>query len=206
MVVAFPTALYSAIASETPPKPVFRTYRNISESGRSQAAQLPGQLWMLSVDFIDYLQPDQWRALQAFLMGRKGRLLPFTFISRVLKTPRGTATGTPLVVGAQAAGLSSISVDGWTPGITALKAGDIFKFANHSKVYMATADCVADGAGLSTLTFQPALITALIDNEGLTVSNVPFTVASDADDVGFEPTTNGAFQLTTKTLNMTEVF
>jgi hypothetical protein len=60
-------------------------------------------------------------------------------------------------------------VDGFTG---ALKAGDVFKFANHSKVYMAT----ADRSGTGSLSFQPALVSAVSDNEAIAHNDVQFTV------------------------------
>ena len=64
-------------------------------------------------------------------------------------------------------------------GITGiLKAGDLIKFANHSKVYMITAD--RNGSGF--LTFYPGLVAAVINNEVITYNNVPIT-ARLANDV-----------------------
>ena len=53
----------------------------------------------------------------------------------------------------------------------------MFKFANHNKVYMATADL----AGAGTLSFQPALVASVSDNEILTHDDVPFTVRLNND-------------------------
>jgi hypothetical protein len=73
------------------------------------------------------------------------------------------------VNGITAVGSSTVAIDGITGTI---KAGDIVKFANHSKVYMVTAD--RDGAG--DMTIEPALVSALADDEEVTYNDVPFTM------------------------------
>lgn len=66
----------------------------------------------------------------------------------------------------------------WYKKDAIMKASDIIKYANHSKVYMVTADGYVDYVtGIVTLNITPPLIEALADNEVITVNNVPFTVA-----------------------------
>ena len=66
-----------------------------------------------------------------------------------------------------------------------LKAGDIVRFANHTKVYMATTDVNTDSAGLAVLNIKPALITALVDEEAVTTNNVPFRMIMSTDTQEF---------------------
>ena len=56
------------------------------------------------------------------------------------------------------------------------KAGDVFKFAGHLKVYMVTSDVTSDGGGLATINFTPSLSATPAASEGITVTNVPFRV------------------------------
>ena len=72
-------------------------------------------------------------------------------------------------------GETDIIVDGITGG--ALKAGDVFKFANHTKIYMITEDLSADG----TLKFQPPLVNTVPNNVTVTKDNIPFTVRLNND-------------------------
>jgi hypothetical protein len=51
-----------------------------------------------------------------------------------------------------------------------IKAGDFIKFANHTKVYMCTADFTNSG----TMTIEPGLSAAVADNEVVTFDDVPF--------------------------------
>ena len=54
--------------------------------------------------------------------------------------------------------------------------GDFVKFASHNKVYMVVADATADGSNEATITIEPPLRTALVDDSVVTYDNVPFTV------------------------------
>ena len=66
------------------------------------------------------------------------------------------------------------SVDGLTG---TLKAGDMIKFDNHSKVYMV----VSDLTGAGDLQIQPALRVAVPNDTPVTYDNVPFTVRLNND-------------------------
>ena len=96
---------------------------------------------------------------------------------------------TPLVAGASQTG-NTLDIDGCTISITGwMKAGDIFSLAGSTKVYMLVEDANTDGAGATTLTFEPPIITAPADTEALTVSNVAFTVSfsNDSQIYNIEP-------------------
>ena len=93
-------------------------------------------------------------------------------------SPRGQelklASGTARANGAAVIGATSVNVDGFS-GV--LKAGDMVKFSNHSKVYMIT----ADRSGAGALAIQPALRVALTNDLVITYDNVPFTVRLNND-------------------------
>jgi len=88
-------------------------------------------------------------------------------------TPRGVATGTPLVKGGGQSGYSLIT-DGWTNSITGiLKAGDWFQLGTGAtaRLYKLTADASSNGSGEATLNFWPMLRSSPSDNAALTVTN-----------------------------------
>jgi hypothetical protein len=94
--------------------------------------------------------------------------------------------GTPLVNGAHSAGDDTITTDGYTPSAAnVFKSGAYIKFANHAKVYRIYGDVSANGSGQATLNIQPALVTALSDNEAITHTNVPMQVSLTSDTAGF---------------------
>jgi len=190
------------------------TVVSMSASGKYQSRMVSAHLWELRIDFPPMTR-DVMMPIFAFAMKQKGRAESFTIIPDNTATPRGTATGTPLANGAFAAGLTAIEVDGWTAGVTnIMRAGDVIKFLSHTKVYMVTDDCnsqttdemlledssvdkliledsatdllILQDANAATLNIQPPLITAVADNEAVTVSSVPFTVIFKNDIQSFK--------------------
>ena len=125
---------------------------------------------------------SEFAPIYSFAVKQRGQYETFTYYPPTVSSPQGTATGTPVVNGAQSAGDNTIVTDGWSNSITALKAGDFLKFAGHDKVYMVVEDATSDGSGNATLTIEPPLRSSVADDEGITVSDVPFTVRF-ADDI-----------------------
>jgi hypothetical protein len=88
-------------------------------------------------------------------------------------TPRGIATGTPLVNGAGQTGYELIT-DGWTVSQTGiLKAGDYIQLgsATTARLYKVLDDVNSDASGNATLDLWPDLRSAPADNATITVSN-----------------------------------
>lgn len=140
-------------------------------SGAMQTVEMPGARWRCSF-VMENLSDADAALLQALLVqlrGQANRLLLHNFAR---PTPRGTATGTPLVNGASQTGVSLIT-DGWTAGITALRTGDFFGVNGELK--MATADAVADGSGNATISFEPPLRSSPADNAAIT-TNKPLAI------------------------------
>jgi hypothetical protein len=156
------------------------------------------QRWKLRFQYGTMERTD-YLDLAAFLSSQRGQFGSFTAIIPANISPRGTWGGTALAAGAASAGASSVAIDGLTINITGIiKRGDFFKFAGHSKVYQADADIDSNGSGQATVTFFPALLAAVADNEALTSSSVPFTLILDADQMalGLQPPTQGALEFT----------
>jgi hypothetical protein len=169
----FPTSPVPAdikVSSFTP------TLVSETQSMKRQVRRRGGQRWAFEVNYPPMAR-SEFAPVYAFCIAQRGQYETFTFVPPVVSDPQGTATGTPLVNGAQSAGDNTIVTDGWSNSITALKAGDFLKFSGHNKVYMVTADATSDGSGNATLTIEPPLIADVSDNEALTVGDVPFTVS-----------------------------
>jgi len=168
------------------------TVSSISESGKRQGRILGGHLWAIKLTFPQMLRAT-FAPVFAFIMAQRGQSGSFQISLEQFNTPQGVATGTPLVDGVHAVGDNTILCDGFTASTTdIMKAGDIVKFASHTKVYMLTADSDSVGLGATTLNIVPPLIAALANNEAVTVSSVPFTVALE-DSVQEWKTTNPNF-------------
>lgn len=145
-----------------------RNYSSETTSGREQVRNKGGQQWAFTASY-NPISRTRFAPVDAFITNQDGRLETFQIVLPVLSSASGDISGTMQANGAASIGATSLAVDGHSD---TLKAGDFFKFANHSKVYKATAD--RDGAG--TLSFKPALVAAVADNEIISYDSVPFTV------------------------------
>jgi hypothetical protein len=142
-------------------------------------------------------------AWQAFFDRLEGSANAFNAFDPDGKTPRGTATGTPLVSGATQTG-STLAIDGCTASVTGwLMAGDYFSVNGELK--RLTADATTNGSGQTTLNFKPALRNSPADDAPLTLTKPTCTMIL-ADDMQaiWECNAQGVYQ--PKTFNAFEVF
>lgn len=143
--------------------------------------------------------------LVAFLQAQRGRYDTFAF-ALPLMYANGAGGGTPLAVGATSTG-GSVDTNGWPNTTTVLKAGDFIKWANHSKIYMVTADATTNGSGEVTVEHQPHLVDSVADNEALAIhtaaSRLEWTVALDEDTLVIERDVGDLFRVD---VGMAEIF
>lgn len=161
------------------------TLISVTHSLKRQVRRRGGQQWALELEFAPMTR-DQFAPIYAFAMAQRGQYETFTYTPPVIGTPRGAVGGSPLANGAHSAGDNTIATDGWPASTVVFKAGDFVKFAGHNKVYMVTGDATSNGSGAVTLTIEPPLNTALADNEAITATAVPFTVAMVSDMQEFQ--------------------
>ena len=147
----------------------------VSESEFTFEAQVQehqGVAWEINGS-LELLTRDQMAEYNAFIKSLKGRLGTFTLIPPGCGTPRGVATGTPLVMGAGQTG-NTLITDGWTPGVTGiLKKDDFFQLGTGSsaKLYSVLDDVNSNGSGQATFDIAPKIVTAPADNAALIVTN-----------------------------------
>ena len=92
-----------------------------------------------------------------------------------LEDARGSETGSVLVNGNQSAGDTTIAMDGFAgDGAGRFKAGDLIKFASHTKVYMVVSD-VTSSSNAATVTIEPPLVADIADDSGVTYDDVAIT-------------------------------
>lgn len=157
-----------------------RILSNRSMSGKKYSRAFGVHLWSIEATYPPMTRAD-FDTIYAFAIAQNGSYGTFTFSAHDRRTPRGTATGTPLVKGANQSG-TSINTDGWTHSVTGiLLPGDLVMLAGSTKVYMNTATVNSDGSGNATLTLNTPVVAAPTDNGTVTVLNVPFTVGLDND-------------------------
>ena len=160
-------------------KSIQNTIISKTVSGKKLARQIDNQRWAFSVQIITAKRSDVYGELMAFIIKQRSGKENFTIIPPEVEDARGTASGTPH--GTASAGDTSITLGGTGSGT--LKAGDMIKFASHSKVYMVVADQSDISTG--TLTIEPPLTTA-VSSSDIQYDNVPFTVhlTNDVQEFG----------------------
>jgi len=157
------------------PTTVFR-----AQSGKRISRKVGGQYWMLTLSYPP-LRDSEFSPVRGAIAKARGMYETFTVIPPNLATPNGTQTADTVVATSTAIGNTTVPITGATVGAT-LKAGDVVKFSNHTKVYMITDDSIADGLGAATLNIIPPLITAVVaTTTTVKHSNVPFNVALSND-------------------------
>ena len=147
------------------------TLVSTSLSGRTQSRSIGGQRWEFSASY-SRITREEFAPVMAFLMKQRGRKETFTIKLPQIGQKSGAVEGTVRsnLTTTLLAGSTTCAVDGITSGT--LKAGDLFKFANHTKVYMITADLSSDG----NLEFEPPSVSAVPNNTAITKNNVPISV------------------------------
>jgi len=131
------------------------------------------------------LTPSQAATVTSFIAKQYGQLESFQIvlprISQNKAADFAQAVGNAKVKTAATRGAFSVALKGLGANKAVFKAGDYFKFAGHSKVYMVTDDITSDGAGEATLFFSAKLVVNVVVDELLTINAVPFTVILDQD-------------------------
>jgi len=140
-----------------------------TNSGIAYRRQIAGQKFSFTLSFPPMTR-DEFAPVYAFVMKQRTQAESFNVTPPIISSTRGSETGTVLVNGIHSAGDTTIDIDGLNSG---LKAGDVIKFASHSKIYMVIEDV---SSGSQTITIEPALRESLADDEAITYNNVPFTV------------------------------
>lgn len=150
-----PAPISVSIASASP------SMVSTSHALNMQTRTREAQRWAFTVEYPRGRPAAELRALWAFLIAQKGRAGSFTFKFQTMFN-RGANNNAGLVNGGSQAG-ASVATDGWGAGDTVL-AGDFVSFGSDPKVYIASADCTANGSGVMTLAIVPMLIKAPANN------------------------------------------
>jgi len=171
------------------------TLVNQTLSGKKQVRQIGSQYFSFTVQ-MPPLQQEKAQEVFAFLQKQKGSFEDFTIVAPLDNLGAGKSETDIQVVGAHTSGDASIALDGFTANQTgALKAGDIIKFANHSKVYMVQSDIDSDGSGALTVLISPNLVASLADNEAVTVNKPSFTVYLENNEIMYSTDASGFYSI-----------
>lgn len=169
------------------------TKKTTTQSGRQIRATNATTLWSGTLTF-PVMNLTEFRPIQGFIALTQGSLNEFDVIIPIISESQSSNAGaaTAAVDGAHTAGDTTIAVTTNLGGAgNILKAGDVIRFANHTKVYMCTSDINTDGAGDAIINIQPALVEDLVDTEVVTLDNVPFRMILSNDVQEFAYRTDG---------------
>lgn len=148
-------------------------------SSAVQTVEMPSPRWRFSFT-MQHLEEADAALMQGFLAQLRGQAGRFYMYNMARTTPRGIATGTPIVAGASQTG-TTINTSGWTISQTGiLKIGDFFKIGNELKVVV-NADVNSDGSGLATITFEPPIRTSPANSSAVVISS-PTAIFKLTDD------------------------
>lgn len=137
-------------------------------TGAQQMYQHQGQVWQADITLPDMVRADAEPWICAFLQ-LNGRFGTFRLGDASAKTPRGVATGTPLVNGAVQTGQVLVT-DGWTISTTGiLKQGDYIQIGD--RLHKVMLDVNSDSLGNATLDIWPRLRASPADNAPIITSN-----------------------------------
>ena len=167
-------------------KSIQNTIISKSDSGKRLARQVDGQRWGFTVSIITGTRSDVYGELMAFIVKQRSGKETFTIVPPELEDARGSETGSVLVNGNQSAGDTTIAMDGFSgDGAGRFKAGDLIKFASHTKVYMVVSD-VTSSSNAATVTIEPPLVADIANDSAVTYDDVAITVflTSDIQEFG----------------------
>jgi hypothetical protein len=190
------------MAGQFPTDPNFRslnfqdnrpTLLNQTLSGKKQTRQIGSQYFSFTVA-MPPLEQDKAQEVFAFLQKQKGSSGDFTIVAPLDNLGASKSETDILVNGVHAAGDNTIAMDGFSQTTGALKAGDLIKFENHSKVYMVSEDANASG-GAVTVTISPNLVASLSDNEAVTVNKPSFTVYLQNNEIMYSTDASGFYSI-----------
>jgi hypothetical protein len=168
------------------------TKRTQTASGRVIRASNGTTLWRGTLVYPP-MTLAEFRPIQATVALAQGQLNDFDITIPLVSASQSVNAGaiTATVDGAHSAGDTTIAVDTNATTANILKAGDVVRFANHTKVYMCTTDINTDGSNKATINIQPALVEDLSNSESVTVHNVPFRMILSNDVQEFQYRTDG---------------
>ena len=171
------------------------TLVNQTLSGKKQVRQIGSQYFSFTVQ-MPPLQREKAQEVFAFLQKQKGSFEDFTIVAPLDNLGASRFETDILVNGSHSPGDASIQLDGFAASTSgALKAGDLIKFANHSKVYMVQSNIDSLGDGSLTVLISPNLVASLADNEAVTVNKPSFTVYLENNEIMYLTDASGFYSI-----------
>lgn len=171
-----------------------------TNSGMTRRVGMGHSYYSFTVKYANLTRYD-YGPIAGYISQLYGPLESFEIILPELSYSKATnQTSTTVTTSAVAsAGADNVAVTGVGSGKNLLRAGDFFKFANHSKVYM----CTTTWTTGNPLFFSGSLVKDVPSGTALVINEVPFTVILDGEAQEVEVGIGGITQIQ---LNMREVW
>jgi len=174
------------------------TKRSQTASGRYIRETSATTLWSVTLA-TPTLTQAQARPIQAYIARCRGGINEFDIILPEISYSVANSVyhSTVLTCANTSGGATAVNFTSGANNATVIKAGDVVRFSNHTKVYMATTDITTDGSGNGTLNIEPALIEAVTTSHTIIHNAVPFRMIMDQDVQEYIYTLEGytAFEL-----------
>lgn len=177
----------ATITFPSSPKPAGMSWRlvqpaqqNISQWTGARQVLASGRGWwecgLTLPPIVGETDANSWRAFMALARGAVN-----DFRVPVNEIAQSSATATPLVNGAGQTG-RSINTDGWPASTTVLYAGQFVTIANQ--LLQLTANITSNASGQATISFEPAIRVATVDNAAIEFKN-PYALMYFLEDPGY---------------------
>jgi hypothetical protein len=190
-------------------KTVTPSLTTVTNSGKMRRVGYGVSFYSFDVQYPP-LTPIDAREVQGFLGATLGTLFSFEIVlpklSYSVSANAVTANATVTTANAISWGANAVMLSNCGANKTILYAGEYFRFANHSKVYMCTnrnTGVQSNAAGYATLTFSGSCVTSVPAGQRVQIDAVPFTVVQAEQEQTQEVSYGG---LTTMKLSMREVW
>lgn len=151
---------------------------------QQQVYQWPGEGWSADVA-LPPMKRTQAEAWVTWLTSLRGVLGTFHVGDDQALAPRGIATGTPLVNGAQNSMSNTLATKGWTPNVTGIfLAGDYVQLGTgvQQRIYKVLTTANSDSSGHATLDIFPILREGVSNSQPLTLVNPQGTFRLSSND------------------------
>lgn len=172
----------------------------ISQSPFSAAQQVyrySGQFWEADIT-LRPMNRDEAEYWISFLLKLNGQFGTFLLGDPNGRQPRGVATGSPIVYGANQTG-NTLLVDGWTPSTQKiLKAGDYIQLGSGatSRMYKVLNDVNSDSSGITSLDIYPNLRSSPADNSAVYTTNASSIFRLSSNQTSWDITEAQVYGLT----------
>ena len=168
---------------------------NQSVSGKRVTRKYGSQYYLLDISLPPLSKNDAMDVF-AFLKKQQNSFDKFDYQYPITNRGANISQTDIVVNGSHSVGDNTIALSGFDNSTSnVLKAGDLIKFANHTKIYMVEADLTSDSSGNATVTISPSIIDTLANSEAVTVDQPNFKVYLNSD-VLYTTDASGLFSIT----------